>query len=468
MPTPDVIQEMKQTCDTIEKGLQDLKANAALKSEVVTLIDERVKNDKDALAAAQAKLTEQGTHIDELEAANAEIQRKVGGMKSTPELFGRDGQYTGLLGSPRAAKAFALLTMLGSMSGSSRMKGRCDRVKKSLDEMGIDPMYVDSKGHILDKAMETGSPTGGGVLVGQEVIPQIQMMLNQFGVFRRYARNIPMGAGETLMPSCSDLLTMDFPGEGSDIDTADPTIKLIKLIPKTGYLLTAYSSQLEEDALVALGEWLAEIFTRSAAYAEDYYGFLGDGTSTYKGFTGICGGLKNLSATIANIAGLIVGTGNLYSELVIGDFEKVAGILPDFADDGDAAWYAHRYFYYTVMVRIALAATGATATETIMNAGRRDKMFLEYPVRSANVMPKAEANSQVCAILGNLRMGAKLGVRGGLEFATSSERYFEKDLIAARCRDRFAINVQDGIGNASGTASARVQGPIVGLITAAS
>ena len=223
--------------------------------------------------------------------------------------------------------------------------------------------------------------------------------------------------------------------------------------------LTANSIELEEDSLVALGELLADLFTRSFAYYEDLCGFLGDGTSTYFGFKGITGALLAVDATIANIKSLVVGTGNAYSELVLGDFNKVQGTLPEFAA-GNAKWYEHRYFYYTVFVALALAAGGTHASEVIMGAGQLQKLQLGAPVEFTQVMPKAEANSQICSILGDLSMGAYLGVRGGLEFAASSDRYFEKGLIAVRGRDRVAINVH-GVGDTTNA------GPICGLITAA-
>ena len=147
--------------------------------------------------------------------------------------------------------------------------------------------------------------------------------------------------------------------------------------------------------------------------------------------------------------------------MTLANFNSVIGTLPDMADNGEAQWYVHRYFYFTVMVALALATGGADATEVILGAGQRKKMFLAYPVDFTQVMPKAAANSQICALLANLRMGAYLGTRGGMEFAQSDQRYFDQGLMAVRGRDRIAINVH-GVGDTTNA------GPICGLITAAS
>ena len=270
-----------------------------------------------------------------------------------------------------------------------------------------------------------------------------------------------MGAGSTLQPKTDSLLTLYCPGEGGTITASDPSIAVITHTLKTLCALTAYSMELDEDSAVELGELLAFILVRSYGYGIDKIGFLGDGTSTYFGMRGITGALRDVDATIANIKSLVVGSGNAYSELVIGDFNKVVGTLPDFADDGFAKWYVHRYFYYTVMVALALAASGATASEVILGAGQRQKQYLSYPVRFAQVMPKAAANSQIAALLANLKVGAQLGRRGVLEIAESTDRYFDQALVAVRARRRISINCH-GVGDTTNA------GPICGLIMAAS
>jgi HK97 family phage major capsid protein len=337
------------------------------------------------------------------------------------------------------------------------MKSRFDAVCKSLDDMGIEPYWVGPEGK---KTMTGTSQTGGGALVTIEQVPTIIMLLEKYGKFRANAQVYPMGAGSTLAPKVDGLLEVYCPGEGGTITESDPAIDMVSLTPKTLNALTGYSLEIEEDSLYALGELLANLFARSFAYKEDLCGFKGDGSSTYFGFTGITGALLAVSSTIADIKSLVVGADNAYSGLTLANFTSVVGTLPDFADN-DAKWYMHRYFYFTVAVALALAAGGTTGTEVILGAGQRQRMFLGYPVEGTQVMPKAAANSQICAIFGDLRQGAYLGTRGGLEFATSDERYFEKGIVAVRGRDRVAINAH-GVGDTTDA------GPICGLITAAS
>jgi HK97 family phage major capsid protein len=78
-----------------------------------------------------------------------------------------------------------------------------------------------------------------------------------------------------------------------------------------------------------------------------------------------------------------------------------------------------------------------------------------------------EANSQVCAILGDLNLGVTIGDRRLITVAQSDQYKFDTDQLAVKVTQRIDINVHDA-GNADATAANRVAGPYVGLITAAS
>lgn len=452
-------KQLKETADTIEQAVGDIKKNKASKQEVLDLIEEKTTGDKELIKKSTEDIKQLNSGITEVQEATKELQKQVRQIHSfrKDKLF-EGGKYNGVFSSPQEAKAFALLVMAATMSGHKQLEGRYDQVKKSLDEIGLEPYWVDTGGK---KDMVGSSQTGGGAIVTVEQVPTIIKLLETYGKYRANALNMPMGAGQTLVPKIDGLLEVTCPGEGQTATKKDPTIATVALTPKTLVALTAYSLELEEDSMVALGELLADLFARSFAYYEDLCGFLGDGTSTYFGFQGIAGALKAVDGTIGNIKSLVVGTGNAYSELTLADFEKVVGTMPEFADNGEAKWYAHRYFYWTVMVKLALAAGSGTAQEVILSSASKQRQYLSYGVEFTQVMPKAEANSQICALLANLRQGAYLGTRGGMEFAQSSERYFDQGLIAVRGRDRVAVNVH-GVGDTSKA------GPICGLITAAS
>jgi HK97 family phage major capsid protein len=445
----------EKTIQTIEAALADLGKNKATKNEVITLIDEKVAEDKAILKALGENTTVIKGQLDDAVTEVGSLKKQLRAVMASgladPSVKGPLGCFK----SYSEAKAFGLLLMAGATIGTSMGERHAKSAIKALKEMGIEPRFTDEN----FKAMTGSSQTAGGALLTSETSPSFIMLLEQYGLFRRYAANVPMGAAETIMPKVTGLLTSYVPGEGGSVTSSTPTIPAVTLTPKTINYLTAYSMELDEDSAVGLAMLLAPIFARSMAYDEDRIGFLGDGTSTYFGYTGITGALFNVDATIGNIKGIVVGSGNAYSELVIGDFQKVVGTPLD-SLDAALRWFVHRYFYYTVMVRVALTSSTA-ASEILLGQATKQKQFLGYPVDFAQVMPKAEANSQICSIFGDLGSGAMLGTRGQVQFASSSERYFDQGLIGLRGRNRIAFNVH-GVGDTTAASA------IVGLATAAS
>jgi HK97 family phage major capsid protein len=305
------------------------------------------------------------------------------------------------------------------------------------------------------KAM--GEVTEGGVLVPIEMSTWIIQKLGQYGRFRRNVITFPLGSSSMLVPKIETDLTVYSPGEGVEIEDSDMSFRQLSLTPRKFACLCAVSNELVEDSIVAVGEIVGASMARSIAKKEDEIGFCGDGTSTYFAMTGIIGALRAVDPTIGNIKGLKVGTGNAWSELTLADFEDVVAILPDDADD-NAKWYVNRKFYYSVMHKLAVAAGVANFLELL--SPTKQRYFLGYPVEFTSVMPGTQANSQICALLGDLAIGAYIGERRQLTIARSTDVLFKNDQLAIRGTERIAINVY-GCGDTS------EPGPIVGLITAA-
>ncbi|MCK4958942.1 MAG: phage major capsid protein [Planctomycetes bacterium] len=436
------------TLEQIEKGLDQIKTNMATKKEVIDLIDKKIDEDKEKQQAETTKaIDEAKTTIDEVKKANDALASQIKTLKATrfAAIKTPDGMYKGMWGDLETARNFGLY-VLASVGGEAVSKAATEQLKNKGIEL---------------KAISSGSNALGGVLAPTEFIPSLIMMLAKYGVFRANVLEYPMAGESATAPRLSSGLTVYCPGEGVAPDTSDPGFSSVGLQAKKWMTLTAIDSEVDEDSAIAIGELVGYLIAHAFAKKEDEVGFLGDGTSTYFGHTGIVGALLAVDATIGNIKSLVVADGNLYSEITLANFETLLGTLPDEADDGDAKFHCHRKFFYTVMVKLALAAGGANATEIIQGRGVREKSFLSYPVEFTNAMYKAEADSQICTIFGNLRMGAYLGDRRKITIDRSSERYFDTDQIGIRGTERVAPTVH-GVGDTTDA------GPICGLITAAS
>ena len=70
----------------------------------------------------------------------------------------------------------------------------------------------------------------------------------------------------------------------------------VRLTAKKLMVLTKYSNELNEDAVLNIGDDLAGEIAYAFALKEDQCGFIGDGTSTYGGIVGLAPALKNVDA----------------------------------------------------------------------------------------------------------------------------------------------------------------------------
>jgi len=215
-----------------------------------------------------------------------------------------------------------------------------------------------------------------------------------------------------------------------------------------------------------------------AAFAlkEDQCGFIGDGSPAYGNITGVIPRLLAVDATISNIAGLAVASGNGYANsyisIVLSDFNRLVSLLPDYADvPGQTKFYCSKLFWGSVMQRVATAGGGNRVAE-IENTPLR-KSLLGYEVVVSQVMPKAPAVNQICCLFGNLALAARLGDRRQttIQMSEHALNAFEQDEVVIRGTERFDIVVHD-VGDNRTTPKdstiGAVAGPIVGLITGAS
>lgn len=336
---------------------------------------------------------------------------------------------------------WALATVKGSESAAAKWcAGRGFPLRKD---------YTKTHNETTDSA--------GGYTVPEQFLGDLINLVNEFGVFRRNARTIPMTSETFRQPRVSGRLTAYVMSENTTGTTSDATFDSISLTAKKIGVTTSLSSELNEDTAVALGDWLASDIARAFAYFEDNAGFNGDGTAGYASITGVRTALSTLNG-VDEGGGLIIATGDLFSEFVIGDFAKTVGICPTYALMG-AAWYCTPFVFNATMQRLAYASGGVTTGD--LKTGDLRPNFLGYPVNLVEVMPNTDSTSQLNILFGNLAQAATFGDRRMPTIKTSEHVYFNQDAIAVLGTERFDINVHD-VGTAS------VAGPIVGLMSKAS
>lgn len=304
------------------------------------------------------------------------------------------------------------------------------------------------------RAHSEGIATAGGVLVPEEFVQSIIDLRETYGVFRQYARVMPMSRDTAVMPRRTGGLSAYWVDEAGSITESSKTWDNVRLTAKKLGIYSLISSELAEDAIVNLADDLASECAYEFALTEDNAGFNGDGTATYAGILGVCNAIEANSSLVGYVDAATSGH-DTFAEVDATDLATVMSKLPLYARPG-AAWYCSQVAYDLVFSRLAIAAGGNTL-DTV--TGAYMPRYLGYPIRVSQVMESSTStiNDTTMLLFGDLSKAATLGDRRSMDFATSSDFKFQNDQIAIRAIERIDINVHD-IGDTS------TAGPIVALI----
>lgn len=306
--------------------------------------------------------------------------------------------------------------------------------------------YLKERGH-MTLAMSTIDNTAGGYLVPDVVSASIIRLVEDRGVARRNARMIPLGGGENKFPRRITGTTGYFVGESSSTTQSNPTLDLVQLNPKKLSAKTTMPVELSEDAIINVGDWAAEEIAYAFADTEDACMFIGDGTSTYGGMTGITKKLIDTFTTGGGKGLYLQATGDEFSEVVRGDLVKTKALaLATVLRSPNCKWYMHSVAFAQIVEALVLEAGGVTSD---MWANGAQPRLLGYPVEFVQVMPSESADNQVFMVFGDLRQGTYFGEKGSIWLRTSQEGDdFDNDTITIKGSERIDI-VNHGVGSTS-------------------
>ncbi len=304
--------------------------------------------------------------------------------------------------------------------------------------------------------------TLGGYLVPDEFDNDLIDLRERYGVFRKFARMVPMASDTKSRRRKTGGLTAYFVGEGEDGTESTAAGDLVQLVAKKLMVLSTYTNELNEDAVLNIGDDLAGEIGLAFATKEDACGFNGDGTSAYGGIVGVRSAIEAVSGTAACIEAGASGTAASWAGVILADFHSMIGKLPEYAETPGVGWFCSKLFFANVMQKLMYAAGGNTV-ENIANETKRT--FMGYPVNVCQAMPKTATAAEIVCLFGDLRLAADFGDRRQSTIAFSfdatvdSVNVFETDEVAIRGTERFDINVHS-VGSSS------VAGPVTALLTA--
>lgn len=296
--------------------------------------------------------------------------------------------------------------------------------------------FCNNHGLQVSASMTSNENSKGGFIVPDEMSAALIRLREERGVFPQFANRVPMGADIIRVPRLLADVTAYWSGEGLEITPSDATLGDAELMARKLAALTKVSSELDEDAVVDIGDMITQSMAYAMADKIDDAAFNGNGESQYGGVLGLSNAL-HANAVVGAAAG-----NNSALTLDLDDFEAVLGRYPQYTGAAPR-WFMHSAVYYASAHRLMNAAGGNT--NVTLSNGVAVPMFLGYPVTFVQVMPATTGTlaSTIVSYFGDLRLGSTYGVRRSTRTEVSTERYFESDLIGIKCTERVAINVHE-------------------------
>lgn len=301
--------------------------------------------------------------------------------------------------------------------------------------------------------------SAGGVLVPEELSQAIIDLREDFGVFRKVARIVPMGRDTMPVPRRAGGPTVYAMGEGTPITESQKTWNMVQLTARKLGILTGWSSELDADAIINIADDMASEMAAAFAEFEDRVGFTGTGIATDASVTGVITKIEALGTSYW-CAPEAVATHDTFAELTATDI----GILMSQVQPRalrNAKFICSSVCNSLVFDRLK-AAGGGNTIQTL--SGGTMPSYLGYPIVVCNDMPVSTASldGKVMILFGDMDMAATLGDRKGIELSRSTEYGYAEDLIFLRGIERVDINVHD-LGGLLATGKSTL-GPIAGLI----
>ena len=304
------------------------------------------------------------------------------------------------------------------------------------------------------KGQNETTDADGGYLVPQVLAREIIFLRDKFGVMRQNARVMGMSSDNLNVPKNTASTTAYWTAENTNITPSQITFSNVQVLAKKLAIITQVSSELNEDSIVDVGAALAEDMAYVMAYNEDLATFLGDGTGTYGGITGVVNAITQVAG-----AGKIYTTANVtgdWNATTLADLRKLTAAIPEYADTADAKFYMNRAFFQQVVCNDLDALNGNGFFDLVAAPGPNPTLF-GYPVVYTQVMPKdpTPAVGSPLVVFGNLKTGSIMGSRRDLRIQVSDQVGFISDSLYFRATERFGFNFHDP-GDATNAGSAVV------------
>jgi len=423
------------------EALEAKKRENALKAKDILSSEDGVVEDAQKLLSENEEIVKK---INVLKAADEQIlpiSNEVKSVENTSDIIlpGAAMSYKSLPFSPESGYEKA---KLGYAFGMFALSTRGNQ--KAINWLKENTSY---------KAVNEGTNSAGGFLVPDELVAELIFLREQYGVVRRNATIRTMNSDTLWIPKNSASTTAYWVVESTAITQSQPTFDRVQFLANKLGILTAVTSEVNEDSIIEIGTALAQYMAWKFAQEEDRVMMLG---AAAHATVGNIDGFITANLAVASNAGTVAaatGTVANYNATTLANFRTMVGKLPLYADNADAKWYMSKAFFNDVVCNRLDALSGNAALD-LMNFQNGRPTLYGYPIEFSQHLASTAAgtvNTHLCA-LANLKTGTVLGDRRSVQISVSTDYLFNTDEIAFKAVERIGFSAHDvGTSSAAGS-----------------
>lgn len=297
--------------------------------------------------------------------------------------------------------------------------------------------------------------TSSDIPLPTEFSGQVVQLVNMYGTARRYGTVFPLGTGTTKLPRLKTDPTFGLIAASATVTEKSPQTEWVTFTAEKFGGLVRFPTELSEDSIVPLGNFIADYAARNIAMVEDTQFWISTGAGS-----GVNGSVKGLTeSTITNSkVTQMASTKTKYSDSTLANFRDLRAV-PDAAALRKGAYYLHPSFEKHLAGFNTAGDKPYNPQAQIQGTGAQP--FITgptldgFPIRWIDILPafSTSANpSKVFALFGDTSF-QYLGVLGGIRFDTSTDAAFTTDEILIRALERLTIGLM-AIGAVGGLQTA--------------